>query len=62
MNRLEFWQELCRVLTEFVRSDERDFWMAVRQALLMIVDAIERKLEVVPRTSALRKSEKKPYN
>lgn len=61
MNRQEFWQELCTLLTAFVKSDERDFWMAVRQALLMIVDAIERKLDVVPRTSALRKNEKKPY-
>ena len=33
----------------------RDFWMAIRQAFLMMVDAIERELEIKPRTSKLRK-------
>ena len=34
--------------------DERAFWMAVRQALLMQVDAIEIRL-AMPRTSEMRK-------
>lgn len=34
---------------------EREFWMAVRQGLLMMVDAIERMLEHTPRTSELRR-------
>ena len=32
----------------------REFWLAIRQALLMIVDALERELDL-PRTSELRK-------
>ena len=32
-----------------------DFLMALRQAYLMIVDAIERDLNIKPRTSQLRK-------
>ena len=38
----------------------REFWLAIRQALLMIVDAIERLPEVEfrgPRTSELRKKQ-----
>lgn len=30
------------------------FWMGIRQALLMMVDTIERELEMRPRTSKLR--------
>jgi hypothetical protein len=30
------------------------FWMSVRQAILMIVDAIERELDIKPRTAKLR--------
>lgn len=33
----------------------RDFWIAVRQALLMVVDAIERELSITPRTAELRR-------
>jgi hypothetical protein len=33
----------------------RDFWLAIRQALLMIVDALERELGLSPRTAELRK-------
>ena len=39
----------------------REFWLAIRQALLMIVDAIERLPEVDfrgPRTAELRKTRK----
>ena len=32
----------------------RNFWLTIRQALLLIVDAIETELEM-PRTSELRK-------
>jgi len=30
---------------------EREFLLAIRQALLMIIDALERKLEIHPRTA-----------
>lgn len=33
----------------------RELWIAVRQALLMIVDAIERDLGMHPRTAELRR-------
>lgn len=33
---------------------EREFWIAVRQALLMLVDALERKLNITPTTAQLR--------
>jgi hypothetical protein len=35
--------------------NEREFWMLIRQALLMVVDAIERRLEISPRTSELKR-------
>jgi hypothetical protein len=35
--------------------DERAFWLAMRQALLMMVDAIEQRL-AMPRTSEIRKA------
>jgi len=34
---------------------DRDLWLSIRQALLMIVDAIERKFDINPRTAELRK-------
>jgi hypothetical protein len=33
---------------------DRDFWLVIRQALLLIVDAIERKWCISPRTAELR--------
>ena len=33
---------------------EREFWLIIRQALLLFVDAIERRY-AIPRTSELRK-------
>ena len=36
----------------------RDFWMAVRQAVLMFLDALERELCISPRTAELRRREK----
>jgi len=39
--------------------NETEFLLAVRQALLMMLDAIERKLGISPRTSELRKMVKK---
>jgi hypothetical protein len=38
--------------------DERQLWLQVRQAVLMIADAIEASLELEPRTSQLRRDEK----
>ena len=38
----------------------RDFWLAVRQALLMLVDALERELDICPRTADLRKKKRNP--
>ena len=37
----------------------RDLWLAIRQALLMIVDAIERELSLTPRTAELRRDKKR---
>jgi hypothetical protein len=34
---------------------DRDFWMLIRQALLMALDALERRLDIHPRTAELRK-------
>lgn len=36
----------------------REFWLAVRQALLMLVDALERELGLSPRTAELRRQAK----
>ena len=32
----------------------RQFWMSLRQALLMIVHGLEEELDITPRTSKLR--------
>ena len=37
---------------------EREFWLAVRQSLLLMVDAVERFLNISPRTSELRRQAK----
>ena len=34
---------------------DRDLWLSIRQALLMVVDAIERAFGVEPRTAELRR-------
>jgi hypothetical protein len=34
---------------------DSEMWVAIRQALLMLVDAIERKLGMAPRTAELRR-------
>ncbi len=36
-------------------TNEREFWILIRQALLLVVDAIERKFNISPRTSELRR-------
>jgi len=36
----------------------RASWMLIRQAFLMVVDALERELDVTPRTAELRKEKK----
>ncbi len=43
--------------TEAITEDA--FWQAVIQALLMLVDAIERWRGIVPRTSLLRRAGKR---
>ena len=35
--------------------DERKFWMVIRQALLAIINAVEKRYSIQPRTSELRK-------
>ena len=40
-------------------SFSRASWMLIRQAFLMIVDALERELDVTPRTAELRKDMKR---
>lgn len=37
------------------RTREREFWILIRQAILLMVDAIERRLDIHPRTAELRK-------
>ena len=39
-------------------STDRQFWMQIRQALLMLVDAVERQHKISPRTSDLRRERK----
>jgi len=41
---------------EMQAEDQLKFWMAIRQAFLMVVDAIERRPDIVhkPRTAELR--------
>lgn len=36
-------------------TEDKHFWMLIRQALLLMVDAIERKWRIDPRTSQLRR-------
>lgn len=43
---------------ENAEQRDRDFWCAVRQGLLMQVDAIERRLGISPRTAEIRKQNK----
>jgi hypothetical protein len=45
---------LCDIIDDST-SGERAFWLAQRQALLMWLDAIERRLNIQPRTADLRK-------
>jgi hypothetical protein len=37
---------------------DKELWMGLRQALLMMIDSIERFLHITPRTAELRKEEK----
>ena len=39
-------------------SFSRASWMLIRQAFLMVVDALERELDVTPRTAELRREKK----
>ena len=43
-------------------TSDRDLWLAIRQALLMVVDAIERRYaeKFRSRTSELRKEKRQP--
>jgi hypothetical protein len=34
--------------------DDREFWLTIRRALLLVLDALERKLGIAPRTAELR--------
>lgn len=34
---------------------DRDFWLAIRRALLAVLDAIEKRLEIRPTTAEIRK-------
>ena len=38
---------------------DREFWLAIRQAILMLLDALERRWEITPRTAELRKARKR---
>lgn len=41
---------------------DKDFWMGIRQALLMQLDMIERRLGITPTTAELRKNAKLQLN
>lgn len=41
-----------------IDAKTRALWMTIRQALLLLVDGIERFLDVQPRTAELRKDRK----
>jgi len=42
-----------------MRVNEREFWVGLRQGLLMILDALERWLKIEPTTSEIRKAHKR---
>ena len=35
--------------------EDREFWLAIRRALLIVLDALERKLAISPTTAELRR-------
>ena len=37
----------------------KEFWLAFRQAILFLLDALERELSISPRTAELRKDAKR---
>lgn len=39
----------------YQQDRDRDLWQAIRQSLLLQVDAIERRLGICPRTSEIRR-------
>jgi len=47
--------ETAPPMPKYDRMQDREFWLLFRQALLLMVDAIERRLEI-PRTAELRKN------
>ena len=49
----------CRNMAEEEMTFTRADWLAIRQALLMIVDILERAMDMQPRTAQLRKELKK---
>lgn len=46
----------------FLFMADKDFLMAIRQAILMALDAIERKCGVSPRTSEIREWHRRSHN
>ena len=42
-------------------KENKDFWHAFRQALLMMVDAIERGLGITPTTAEIRQNWKQQH-
>jgi hypothetical protein len=44
-------KEICYTMD----GEQRAFWVTVRQAVLLVLDALERRLEIQPRTSDLRR-------
>jgi hypothetical protein len=49
--------ESCAIIYE-TPPDDRGFWLAQREALLMWLDAIERRLGIEPRTAQLRREQR----
>ena len=40
-------------------EQQRAFWMTIRQALLLVIDAIERWLDISPTTATIRAEAKR---
>lgn len=41
------------------RISDHDFWLGIRQAILMLLDVLERRLGIEPTTASLRRQRKK---
>lgn len=47
-----------RLVERLFKVEEAEFWLKTRQALLAMIDAIERKLKIAPTTAQMRRDHK----